>query len=83
MSSTPNLENRSRRDNPIPPWERLGVDGGTAASMMGCGRSTFFARVKAGMYPKPAADGLWNVSQLRECREKMAAVDPEPESAQH
>lgn len=56
----------------IPPWERLGVNGVTAAQMMGCSRSTFFQRVKDGLYPKPAQDGLWNVDALRACRARLA-----------
>lgn len=63
MSTTDTIE--------IPPWHRLGVNGATAATMMGCARSTFFQRVKDGLYPKPGKDGLWSVSQLRECRERM------------
>lgn len=57
--------------NQIPPWNRLAVDAKTAAEMMSVGRSTFFARVKAGMYPPSANDGRWNVSELAECRAKL------------
>jgi hypothetical protein len=51
--------------NPIPPWERIAVSAATAAQMMDCGRSTFFQRVKEGIYPKPGPDGKWSVSALR------------------
>lgn len=51
--------------NPIPPWERIAVDARTAAQMLSCGRSTFFARVKAGIYPPAGPDGRWSVSALR------------------
>lgn len=61
-----------RAANPIPPWERLAVNGVTAAQMMGCSRSTFFQRVKDGVYPKPAKDGLWNVDALKACRAQLA-----------
>lgn len=44
----------------IPPWERLGVNAVTAAAMMGCGRSTFFRRIREGLYP-PAARGGWGI----------------------
>lgn len=54
-----------KRENPIPPWERIAVDAATAAHMLSCGRSTFFKRVKSGVYPRPAVDGLWRVSELR------------------
>lgn len=55
----------SKRENPIPPWERIAVDATTAAQMFSIGRSTFFQRVKQGKYPKPANDGRWRVSELR------------------
>lgn len=51
--------------NTIPPWERIAVDGKTAANMMSCGYSTFFKRVRAGHYPKPGPDGAWSVQALR------------------
>lgn len=54
-----------KKDNPIPPWERIAVDATTAAHMLSIGRSTFFQRVKDGVYPKPANDGRWRVSDLR------------------
>jgi predicted DNA-binding transcriptional regulator AlpA len=56
-----------KRENPIPPWERIAVDATTAAQMFSIGRSTFFARVKQGIYPKPANDGRWRVSDLQRC----------------
>lgn len=65
--------------NEIPPWQRLSVDAATAAKMMSCGRSTFFRRVKVGMYPPPGRDGLWSVSQLRECRERLSAPESQPQ----
>jgi hypothetical protein len=55
----------TKKENPIPPWNRIAVDASTAASMMSCGRSTFFQRVKDGIYPKPGPDGLWSVSALQ------------------
>lgn len=64
MSSTTTAE-RQRRENPIPPWNRIAVDAATAAAMLSIGRSTFFARVKSGLYPKPGPDGLWRVSDLQ------------------
>jgi predicted DNA-binding transcriptional regulator AlpA len=60
MSST------ERKSNKIPPWERIAVNAATAAEMLSCGRSTFFARVKEGVYPKPGRDGRWSVSALRQ-----------------
>lgn len=63
------------KSNPIPPWERIAVDAATAAAMMSCGRSTFFQRVKSGMYPKPGPDGRWSVSALRQLHEQP----PEPQ----
>lgn len=39
-----------------------------AASMVGCGRSTFWARVKAGIYPAPVKHGgstRWRVCDLQ------------------
>lgn len=50
--------------NPIPPAQRIAVDASTAAQLMSCSRSTFFQRVKDGIYPKPGPDGLWSVSRL-------------------
>lgn len=76
MSSTENTQpdaakKTEAKPDDIPAWQ-LGVNGKDAARIMGCSRSAFFQRVKDGMYPKPARDGLWNVSQLRECREQLA-----------
>ena len=62
--------------NPIPPWNRLAVDAKTAAQMFSIGRSTFFARVKRGIYPKPANDGLWRVSDLRQCAQASSTTPP-------
>ena len=55
--------------NPIPPWQRIAVRGPVAAAMMGCSRSTFFQRVKDGIYPKPGQDGQWSVAALRRVHE--------------
>jgi hypothetical protein len=62
MSNEP--KPRNRPENPIPPCERIAVDAVTAAAMMSCGRSTFFQRVKDGIYPKAGLDGRWSVSAL-------------------
>lgn len=53
--------------------EPLRLNGVKAAKMMGCSRSTFFQRVKDGVYPKPGRDGLWSVSLLREASQRMDA----------
>jgi len=50
--------------NPIPLHERIAVKAKEAAALMSCSRSTFFARVKAGIYPKPGPDGQWGVRAL-------------------
>lgn len=57
--------NDTEDKNPIPPWERIAVDAATAAAMLSIGRSTFFKRVKDGLYPQPGPDGRWSVSALR------------------
>lgn len=49
----------------IQPWNKIAVKAPIAAQMMGCGRSTFFQRVKDGIYPKPGPDGQWSVEALR------------------
>lgn len=51
--------------NPIPLWNRIAVNAKTAAMMMGVGYSTFFAKVKEGIYPKPGPDGRYSVDALR------------------
>jgi predicted DNA-binding transcriptional regulator AlpA len=51
--------------NPIPPWERIAVTATTAAAMLECSRSTFFQKVKDGIYPRPGPDGRWSVTALR------------------
>lgn len=41
----------------------------SAAKMMGCGRSTFWARVRAGHYPAPVKDcgsTRWRVADLQQ-----------------
>lgn len=48
----------------IPPTERIAVKASEAAALMSCSRSTFFAKVKAGVYPKPGPDGRWGVKAL-------------------
>lgn len=48
----------------LPPTERIAVKAKDAAALMSCSRSTFFARVKAGIYPKPGPDGQWGVRAL-------------------
>ena len=65
--------NYTKADNPIPPWNRLAVDASTACAMLSCSRSTFFARIRAGIYPKPKADGRWSVAELRALYEPAAA----------
>ncbi len=59
-------------------FEPLRVNGAEAARIMGCGRSTFFMRVKAGLFPKAGKDGQWSVRQLRECCEKLDEKEPAP-----
>lgn len=68
--------------NQIPPWNRLAVDAKTAADMMSVGRSTFFARVKDGMYPKSANDGRWNVSELAACRARLTTTPSTPDAGE-
>lgn len=70
------MSERRKKDNPIPPWNRFAVDATTAAQMFSIGRSTFFARVKDGIYPKPANDGLWRVSDLRRLAEATSTTMP-------
>lgn len=65
----------SKFENPIPPWQRIAVSASTAAQMMECSRSTFFKRVKDGVYPKPGRDGQWSVSALKRIHE-----EPVPQS---
>jgi hypothetical protein len=68
----------SKKENPIPPWLRIAVDATTAAHMMSCSRSTFFQRVKDGIYPKSGPDGLWSVSALQRLH---AANEPSDQRA--
>lgn len=63
--------------NPIPSWDRVAVDARTAAQMMSCGRSTFFKRVKEGIYPPAGPDGRWNVDQLRALHAAQAKAHAE------
>jgi hypothetical protein len=60
------MSTRNPDTNPIPPWDRIAVDARTAARMLSCGYSTFFRRVKEGVYPAPGPDGRWSVSALRQ-----------------
>lgn len=53
-----------KEQNPIPLWDRICVNANDAARMMSCCRSTFFARVREGIYPKPGPDGKWSVMAL-------------------
>jgi hypothetical protein len=62
--SNPELQERLRERDKL---ERIAVNAAAAAQMMGCGKSTFFARVRKGLYPMPGRDGLWSVQELREC----------------
>jgi predicted DNA-binding transcriptional regulator AlpA len=62
--------------NEIPPWRRIAVTAKTAAQMMECGRSTFFQRVKDGIYPKPGPDGRWSVNALRAVHEASSTTTP-------
>lgn len=57
----------------IPPWNRIAVDSWTAAQMMGCGRSTFFKRVRDGIYPPKGPDGNWSVAKLRKVHDAEEA----------
>lgn len=68
--------------NPIPPWNRIAVDARTAAHMMTCGRSTFFARVNRGIYPKPGPDGKWSVSALRRLHQASSTTTPSTPAAE-
>lgn len=55
----------------------VGVD--SAARMMGCGRSTFWARVKAGNYPAPVKDcgsTRWRVADLQQHVQAMPTTKP-------
>lgn len=55
----------------------IGVD--VAARMMGCGRSTFWARVKAGHYPAPVKDcgsTRWRVADLQRHVQAMPTTRP-------
>lgn len=72
----------SPKENPIPPWQRISVDAGTAANMLSIGKSTFFARVRVGMYPKARPDGRWLVSELRQAVEGLGKDQQQPAGAQ-
>jgi predicted DNA-binding transcriptional regulator AlpA len=58
---------------------KLLVNDRDAAEMLGCGRSTFRNRVKAGMYPAPIKHGSssrWLVSQLVEIAQASLTTRP-------
>lgn len=49
--------------------DKLLVKVDEAAAMLGCGRSTFWARVRAGRYPAPVKDGgstRWKLADLQQ-----------------
>lgn len=60
--------------NPIPLHERIAVKASEAAALMSCSRSTFFARVKAGIYPKPGPDGTMGCAALGGARGTRKAL---------
>lgn len=67
MSNTDTTTDKKPAANPIPPKDRIAVDATTAAALMSCSRSTFFQRVKDGVYPRAWDDGLWRVNELLLC----------------
>ena len=58
----------------LPPTERIAVKAKDAAALMSCSRSTFFARVKAGIYPKPGPDGTMGCAALGGARGTRKAL---------
>lgn len=62
--------------NPIPPWDRIAVTASTAANMLECSRTTFFRKVKEGIYPAPGKDGRWSVSALRAVHQASQPTTP-------
>lgn len=62
--------------NPIPLHERIAVKASEAAALMSCSRSTFFAKVKAGVYPKPGPDGRWGVKALLSLHQATSPTKP-------
>ena len=84
-SSTTSTSTSTTSARDIPPSERLRVDGATAAGLMGCGYSTFFKRVRDGMYPRAGQDGLWSVRLLKECSDRLdgTAAVPGDQQQQH
>lgn len=58
----------------LPPTERIAVKAKDAAALMSCSRSTFFARVKAGIYPKPGPDGTMECAALGGARGTRKAL---------
>lgn len=61
MSSTEQIQ--------LPLTERISVPARLAAQLMSCSRSTFFQRVKDGVYPKAGPDGQWSVRALLQLHE--------------
>ena len=59
------MSDKTPKTPTIPPAERIAVDAKSAAALMSVSRSTFFARVRAGIYPPRGRDGQWSVSALR------------------
>jgi predicted DNA-binding transcriptional regulator AlpA len=58
---------------------KLLVGADEAAAMMGCGRSTFWARVRAGRYPAPVKDcgsTRWRVADLQQHVQAMSTTTP-------
>jgi hypothetical protein len=54
-----------KRENPIPPWQRIAVDARTAADMLGLSQFQFARYVRDELLPKPALDRRWSVEALR------------------
>lgn len=64
---------------------KLLVGAEDAAAMMGCGRSTFWARVRAGKYPAPVKDcgsTRWRVSDLQQHVQAMPTTRPSARGAE-
>jgi predicted DNA-binding transcriptional regulator AlpA len=58
---------------------RLLVGAVQAAAMMGCGRSTFWQRVRSGAYPAPVKDcgsTRWRVADLQQHVQAMPTTRP-------
>lgn len=64
---------------------KLLVDAKTAAEMFDCGVSTFWKRVKSGVYPAPVKDGgstRWRVSDLERHVQAMPTTTPSTHGAE-